>query len=481
MYHKEEYGDHKTFHDEFLDTDHQHNYDDHHEHQEVEGGKFSKGKKLEGKKNKFDKGDEKHEWGKEEFDVHNEGKHDRGGNKSKHRHATKKHQGHYDANAHREKNSVHKIKNGSPPPYVHHSVHHGPHQAQIEPFVPHHNSHHEPINVPSPDYIPPVDTHSHQAPYVGHDSPSDNVDPGNHYHSHSDHHNNHGSHQHTFVGPSENVHNDESYSQQGGQDDYQERTAKNPQHRSSGKALLEEKSNGKFIPIVKEEVIHKQDPIEQNKDQVVRTHETSLYKNQPVVHIQNPVVPVHELRVYKHQPHTHNHQPHAHNHHTHAHNHQTQPHKHSFSPNREIKYHRKPVHQDNSQFRSPPPGYEKFSEPFNDRFNNHNHRIRYGYQPRNHQQHNHNHRFHHSHHHNHQNQQQPFPRFAGINHHLQSHGHHHQPHHHGSSKNHSQHRHTPSNYQPAHKSDVHVLKPEPAPFKPSKSEDQHVISQKRYE
>ena len=506
VYHKEEYGDHKTFHDEFLDTDHQHNYDDHHEHQEVEGGKFSKGTKHEGKNFKYDKGDEKHEWGKEDFDVHGEGHHDKGANKSKHRHATKKHQGHYDANAHREKNAVHKIKKGSPAPYVHvhHGGHHGPHQAQIEPIVPHYNPHHEQVDVPSHSYSPPVDTQSHQIPYQG-DSHGSNGAHNNHYQSHADHTNNHGNNQYSQNEPYENGHNDDYYAKNGGQADYQERTAQNHRHRSSGK-VLDDKSDEKLIAIAKEEpVARKYDPIEQKQEAIERTHEPAPYKPQPIEHTQEHVVQKHEPHSYKHQahthnhqPHTHNHQPHAHNHQPHAHNHQShahnyQPHAHnhqsrahkySLAPNHEIKrHHRKPVYPDNSQFRySQPAGYEKFSEPFNERFNNHNQGIKYRFQPRNHQQHSHNRRLPHisnTQQHHLQNQQQPLTRSAVLNHHHQTHSHHHQPHHHNSNKNHSHFRHTPSNYQQAYRSDTQVPKSEQMPTKPSRSED--VISQKRYE
>ncbi|GIY37396.1 hypothetical protein CEXT_563801 [Caerostris extrusa] len=56
VYHKEEYGDHKTFHDEFLDNDHFHDYDDQHEHKQMQGGRFSKGYKRSGENKEHDVG-----------------------------------------------------------------------------------------------------------------------------------------------------------------------------------------------------------------------------------------------------------------------------------------------------------------------------------------------------------------------------------------------------------------------------------------
>lgn len=455
VYHKEEYGDHKTFHDEFLDTDHQHNYDDHHEHQEVEGGKFSKGFKHEGKNNKFDKGDEKHEWGKEEYDVHGEGKHDKGGNKSKHRHATKKHQGHYDANAQRQKNAVHKIKKGIPPVYPSHGGHHGPHQAQIEPYVSHHNSHHE-----SHSYKPHDQPQSH---HVNYDDNSHSGGHGNHYHNNDDHHSTHGNHHHTHSSHNDNDQSDEYNSKSGGhENDFHERTAQNPRHRSSGKEQLEDTSD--------EKLVSRHEPITHKHESIVRSHEPIVHKKQPV----------HESISQKYEPHTnkhhHNHQPHAHNHHSHSH-------KQSYSPNHGIQQYRKAVYQDNSHFRpsqSLPFRQEKLSERFNDRSHNHNHRIRYGFQPRIHQQH-HSQHYHQNpsvHTHQQQQQQQPFPRFPGFKHHHQTHGHHH---HHNAQKNHSHYRHMPSSYQQASKLESHTPTSEQTYTKLYRNDDHHSNSQKQYE
>ncbi|XP_054712668.1 histidine-rich glycoprotein-like [Uloborus diversus] len=179
VYHKEEYGDHKTFHDEFLDKDSLHDYDDHHEHKEMKGGKFSKGLKHEGKNKKFDKGDEKHQWGKSGYDGSHEGKYDKGRHSTKHHQGTKKRKGHHQADLHNKKYSVHKIKKGNPPAYSPQVGHHGPHQAQIQPYVPHHHSH----NVYK-EHVPIV----HKESY--HDHPEDHI-KDDYPHDHDDYRNSH--------------------------------------------------------------------------------------------------------------------------------------------------------------------------------------------------------------------------------------------------------------------------------------------------
>ncbi|GFR27390.1 uncharacterized protein TNCT_180431 [Trichonephila clavata] len=115
VYHKEEYGDHKTFHDEFLDNDHFHDYDDKHEHQQMQGGRFSKGYKRTGENKEHDIGDEKHAWGKAGHDGQAEGFYEKGGHLSGHHHGHKKNEGHFDASSRHGKNSAHKLKKGEAP------------------------------------------------------------------------------------------------------------------------------------------------------------------------------------------------------------------------------------------------------------------------------------------------------------------------------------------------------------------------------
>ncbi|GBL85534.1 hypothetical protein AVEN_34691-1 [Araneus ventricosus] len=115
VYHKEEYGDHKTFHDEFLDNDHFHDYDDKHEHKQMQGGRFEKGYKRAGENKEHDVGDEKHAWGKAGHDGHAEGYYEKGGHKSGHHHGHKKQEGHYDANGRHGKKSSHKVRKGEVP------------------------------------------------------------------------------------------------------------------------------------------------------------------------------------------------------------------------------------------------------------------------------------------------------------------------------------------------------------------------------
>ncbi|XP_071040304.1 uncharacterized protein [Parasteatoda tepidariorum] len=131
-YHKEEYGDHKTFHDEFLDTDHHHDYDDHHEHRQLQGGKFSKGFKQEGKNKNFDAGDEKHEWGKDGYDGYDDGKYEAGSHASKHHHGNKKHEEQHES--HDDRQSYRKKKNGGDdaPHYYSQDQHTQPHHESYD-------------------------------------------------------------------------------------------------------------------------------------------------------------------------------------------------------------------------------------------------------------------------------------------------------------------------------------------------------------
>ncbi|GFT58851.1 uncharacterized protein NPIL_217761 [Nephila pilipes] len=154
VYHKEEYGDHKTFHDEFLDNDHFHDYDDKHEHQQMQGGRFSKGYKRSGENKEHDVGDEKHAWGKAGHDGNAEGYYEKGGHLSGHHHGHKKNEGHYDANSRHAKHASHKLKKGEAPGG---SSHH--HQGDDQPQYYGHSEHdqdHAPLyrsqDIPEPHY-----------------------------------------------------------------------------------------------------------------------------------------------------------------------------------------------------------------------------------------------------------------------------------------------------------------------------------------
>ncbi|KAG8181494.1 hypothetical protein JTE90_016580 [Oedothorax gibbosus] len=129
VYHKEEYGDHKTFHDEFLDNDHQHEYDDQHENRKLEGGRFSKGYWKEGENKERDNGDQNYAWGKGGHDSTHEGHYEEGGHITGHRQGHKKREGHHEASGQRHKHAKHKVKKGKAPAHSidHHEDYHEPH------------------------------------------------------------------------------------------------------------------------------------------------------------------------------------------------------------------------------------------------------------------------------------------------------------------------------------------------------------------
>ncbi|KAF8797248.1 uncharacterized protein LOC129981462 [Argiope bruennichi] len=173
VYHKEEYGDHKTFHDEFLDNDHFHDYDDKHEHKQMQGGRFTKGYKRSGENKEHDVGDEKHAWGKAGHDGHAEGYYEKGGHLSGHHHGHKKQEGHYDANARHGKQSAHKLRKGEVPvvssvyhqgddkPQYYSQVHHAqddPAHLHTEAIIPehHYGGYHARHNGAQPAEVKPV-------------------------------------------------------------------------------------------------------------------------------------------------------------------------------------------------------------------------------------------------------------------------------------------------------------------------------------
>ncbi|GIZ02710.1 hypothetical protein CEXT_647341 [Caerostris extrusa] len=73
VYHKEEYGEHKTFHDEHRETDHKKKYHDEHKDYSHHGGKQFKHHANKGHYDENKHGSDFHKFGKAGHDSHHEG------------------------------------------------------------------------------------------------------------------------------------------------------------------------------------------------------------------------------------------------------------------------------------------------------------------------------------------------------------------------------------------------------------------------
>ncbi|GIX68097.1 uncharacterized protein CDAR_197171 [Caerostris darwini] len=79
VYHKEEYGEHKTFHDEHRETDHKKKYHDEHKDYSHHGGKQFKHQANKGHYDENKHGSDFHKFGKAGHDSHHEGAFKKGG------------------------------------------------------------------------------------------------------------------------------------------------------------------------------------------------------------------------------------------------------------------------------------------------------------------------------------------------------------------------------------------------------------------
>ncbi|GFY52316.1 uncharacterized protein TNIN_445901 [Trichonephila inaurata madagascariensis] len=153
---KKDFKETGSFQDFSQDNDHFHDYDDKHEHQQMQGGRFSKGYKRTGENKEHDVGDEKHAWGKAGHDGQAEGFYEKGGHLSGQHHGHKKNEGHFDASSRHGKNSAYKLKKGEAPAVSSHYHQGGDHPQYYSQSDSGHGGHDHTLyrsqDIPEPHY-----------------------------------------------------------------------------------------------------------------------------------------------------------------------------------------------------------------------------------------------------------------------------------------------------------------------------------------